>query len=208
MTAISTTSRRPSARAAHSPLACPAWTVLLSGFALVAFVAGPLFQYDRGAILGGEWWRAVTGHLTHWSLDHLFWDVIVFAVLGVLNERRNRPAFLCCTVCAAVLISAGLWLFRPDVTHYRGLSGIDSALFVMAATAACADSLTARRGRIAAMAAVALGLFAAKVLWELAAGSALFVDASAAGFETIPLAHALGAAAGAVAGLSAHRRAR
>ena len=208
MTTIATTSLRRSAHAGRTPLAFPAWTVLLSGCALMAFVAGPVFQYDRGAILGGEWWRVVTGHLTHWSLDHLFWDLIVFAVLGALNERRDRGAFLRCTVCAAVLISAGLWLLRPDVTHYRGLSGIDSALFVMTATAACTDSLIAGRGRIAVMAAVSLALFAAKILWELASSAALFVDASAAGFETIPLAHALGGAAGAAAGLWAHRRGR
>ena len=208
MTTIVTTSLQPPAHAGQTPRAFPAWTVLLSGCALMAFVTGHVFQYDRGAILSGQWWRLVTGHLTHWSLDHLFWDVIVFAVLGALNERRDRAAFLRCTVGAAVLISAGLWLVRPDVTHYRGLSGIDSALFVMTATAACADSLVAGRRRTAALAALALALFAVKVLWELATGSALFVDASAAGFETIPLAHAFGAAAGALVGLFAHRRGR
>ena len=132
----------------------------------------------------------------------------MFAVLGVVAERRDRAAFLRCTAGAAALISAGLWLFRPDVTHYRGLSGIDSALFVMTAMAACADALASGRRRTAAIAGVVLALFAVKTLWELTTGSALFVDAAAAGFEPIPLAHALGAAADAAAGLLARRRGR
>ena len=208
MTAIAATPLRPSAHAGQTPTAFPAWTVVLGGCALIAFAAGSLFQYDRDAILSGQWWRAATGHLTHWSFDHLFWDAAVFAALGALAERRSRAAFLQCTAGAAVLISAGLWLLRPDVTHYRGLSGIDSALFVMTATSACADALSSGRPRTAAFAALTLAVFGAKVLWELATGSAVFVDAPAAGFEPLPLAHALGAAAGAAAGLLSHRRGR
>ena len=175
----------------------PFATLLLAGAAVVVFCLGtePHIEYERTALAAGQWWRAVTSHLAHWSGDHLLWDVATFAALGSLAERRDRARFLRCIAAAAVAITAGVWLLRPDVASYRGLSGIDSALFVMLAADIARDAIVARRWLPAAAACAAGIAFIAKTAWELASGAALFVDAGAAGFEPLALAHALGAAA-------------
>jgi hypothetical protein len=53
---------------------------------------------------------------------------------------------------------------------------------------------------IAALALVALMIgFVAKLVFEVATGTTLFVDSSAAGFTPLPFVHAVGGSAGAVA---------
>ena len=180
----------------------PLWTLLLCGCALIAPVvgAGAVLQYDRGALATGQWWRAATGHLAHWSADHLFWDAATFAALGLLAELRSRTRFLLCAAGSAVVISAGLWFLRPDVELYRGLSGIDSALFALVAAGLLRDSVVTRRRLTAAVASAALAGLGLKLAWELSTGNALFVDGDG-GFECLPLAHALGAAVGFPLGL-------
>jgi hypothetical protein len=84
---------------------------------------------------------------------------------------------------------------------YRGLSGLDSALYVTAAVT-LGLRLWRHERRLAAAAALVsvLGL-AGKVAYELATGAALFVDAAGLGFVPVPLAHATGALAGLLAAL-------
>jgi rhomboid family GlyGly-CTERM serine protease len=179
----------------------PVFALLLSACAVIASgSAAHHFEFDRAAIEVGQVWRLVTGHWTHWSPDHLFWDVATFGALGLLAERRSRASFLACTLSSAVAISAALWFLRPDVLTYRGLSGIDVGLFTLVATGMFRDARAARHRPTAAVAVVALSAFALKLTWELAAGSALFVDAASAGFQSLPLAHAIGGAVGALGG--------
>ena len=181
----------------------PVWTSALTCVALVAFVASAteLLQYDRGALAAGQWWRGMTGHWAHWSADHLLWDAATFAALGWLAEARSRKRFLVCVVGSCLAITTGLWFVRPDVAFYRGLSGIDSALFALVAVGLIREAVATRRAGTAALGGAALLAFVLKVTWESTAGGVLFVDAAAAGFESLPLAHAAGGTVGLLLGL-------
>jgi rhomboid family GlyGly-CTERM serine protease len=146
-----------------------------------------------------EPWRVLTGHLVHWDLEHLAWDLGAFAILAALLETRGHGPLLACTGLAALAISAASLVALPAGFHYRGLSGIDSALFalllVQLLREACARQETAR-----AMLLAALGLaFSAKVAYEVMTGQALFANSPA--FTPVPLAHVVGAAVGAAVAL-------
>jgi len=159
-------------------------------------------QYDRLSIAGGELWRVVTAHFVHWSDAHLFWDVLALGVLGWLCEREGAVRFLKCVVVSALLIPAVLWFAEPGVATYRGLSGIDSALFAMLATRIIREAAANRDwSRLVAAGLVAFG-FGAKVGFELVTGTTLFVDSSAAGMTPVPLAHVVGGLVGLFCGLS------
>ncbi|MEZ5364032.1 MAG: rhombosortase [Bryobacterales bacterium] len=124
--------------------------------------AAALLEYDRTAVAGGEWWRLLTGHLTHLSGKHLLWDGLTFAVLAGLCERRGQGRMAVALGVSAVAISAGLWVFQPELAVYRGLSGLDMALAgLLAAT-------ELRRG--SRWAGVALAGLGAKLAYELATG--------------------------------------
>jgi multisubunit Na+/H+ antiporter MnhF subunit len=124
----------------------------------------------------------------------------MFGVLGGTCERINRRKFLACLALSAASISAAIWWLLPAVNCYRGLSGIDSALFTLVAVNMLRQ---ARRDRDLVLAAIlALGLlgFIAKLAYEIATGTTLFVNSSAAGFVPLPLVHAVGGSIGAVIG--------
>ncbi|HEX7190285.1 MAG TPA: rhombosortase [Thermoanaerobaculia bacterium] len=153
---------------------------MLTGASLGGFA-----QYDRGAVLRGEVWRLVTGHFSHWSASHLGYDLFAFVILGAICERRGRSLFAATVVATALAVSLFLLAFRADVDMYRGLSAIDSALWMGAVF-----DLGERRLPLA----VALtALFLAKVLVESRSG-ALFVD----GITVLPVVHLIGAAAGSI----------
>jgi rhomboid family GlyGly-CTERM serine protease len=177
------------------PIATTALTLLAIGIWLVPG-ASEWFEYRRSAIASGEFWRVITGHLTHWNSDHLLWDALMFAVLGALIERTSRRAFLATTMLSAAAISATLWFCQPGLELYRGLSGIDSALFVFQAGWLVREALVERRRAAAILPTVALAGFAAKIGYELVTGATLFVDSAAAGFAPLPLAHVIGGAVG------------
>jgi rhomboid family GlyGly-CTERM serine protease len=159
--------------------------------------AASRLEYERTAIAAGQWWRILTCHWAHFSADHLMWDVGAFALLAALCERRNRAALIRCVVVSAILIPAAVWVFLPQLQSYRGLSGIDSALFVLLAVDLLRGHArkSGQRGVATGVGAV-LVLFVGKIAVELVSGQTVFVDSGAAGMVPVPLAHLAGAGAG------------
>ena len=150
-------------------------------------------QFDRHALARGEWWRVATAHLTHFDSNHLAWDVGALVALGTVCERASRRRSAFALGLASVTISAAVWLFQPQFDTYRGLSGLDSALFGL-----FASSLIQQRRR----APVVLGVVAllgvlAKSIFEMTTGETAF--AAGIGYSPVPLAHVVGVLCGVVA---------
>lgn len=170
-----------------------------------AFAAAALFlQIHTSAHSACELWfserslsclhKLATCHLLHWSWNHLAWDLAVFLVAGFVCESQWKRQFLLVLTLAIVAIPITVGALHPELLCYRGLSGIDSALFALAAGMVFTEEAR-RRNRPTATAAafVILGQFL-KILTEYTAGHTLFVND--AGFTPIPLAHLAGALAG------------
>jgi rhomboid family GlyGly-CTERM serine protease len=164
-------------------------------------------QYDRTALLHGEVWRVLTGHFVHWSGNQLFWDGLALGFLGWLCERDDRPAFLRCVILSATLISVTLWFAAPRMETYRGLSGIDSALFALVALRIGREALLDQQWIKMGLVAVVAGGFAVKIGYEFATGATLFVDSGASGMIPVPLAHVAGALVGIACAVFPSRRA-
>ena len=184
-------------------------TALLTATSLAAWAlpgAGGALEYSRLSVRAGEVWRLLSGHLAHWSTEHLLYSLGTTALLGLVLERR-RPALMAWTVAlSAALVSAALWLGAPQTHTYRGLSGVGCALFAALLIDRGADLARARRwGPLAA--AIALGAaMATKLTFELTTGDFLFVGGGP--FTPAPIAHAAGLTAGLITGLRAARGAR
>jgi rhomboid family GlyGly-CTERM serine protease len=179
------------AMAACAILASAGWTGFLT--------------YDRAAIADDELWRFVSGHLTHWNFDHLLWDVLAFVAAGAIIEGRSRRALSAALGLSALAISTTLWVWQPELASYRGLSGVDSALFTCAAVLLLDEARQHGNRRFAGAIGLALLGFLAKIGYELATGATLFVDSAAAGFTPLPLVHAVGGATGAIAAWTSNR---
>jgi rhomboid family GlyGly-CTERM serine protease len=203
----------------------PGASLLLSILAVLLYYfpgAGELLEYSRPALAQGEIWRLVSCHWTHWSGEHLLWDVVAFGVLAALCEKQfGRRLLVTSLASAAVAIPLVIWLVQPTMETYRGLSGLDSTLFVLIAVLHAGrlfsfKGRTAGRGRSAkwssALSALplepliwagALGLFVCKVLFEALSGTAIFVGSGGAGVVVVPLAHLVGGSIGALFALTA-----
>lgn len=193
----------PTRLAPASPRNIPRITLLIAAITLAAYCWPALataLEYDRSAIADREMWRLATSHVTHWNLDHLAWDLGVFVLLGVICERRNRLAYAACLGLSALLIPIGVLLLIPQMTLYRGLSGIDTALFTLLGVTLLRDAVQSRQRLAAATISALFAAVVAKTGFDLWTGSTLFVDDAAAGFTPVPLAHILGVAVGLAVG--------
>ena len=157
-------------------------------------------QYQRELILRGQCWRLLSCHFTHFSLSHLLWDAGVFLGLGVVCELRDRRSFLFVLLVSAVSISIAVWFAMPELGVYRGLSGLDSALFGFLGAALIVSGIrTHNFGRVIIV-AISFALFAAKLVVELNTGGAVFVRGLGGDVISIPLAHLVGLLVGALFG--------
>ncbi|MEY4489693.1 MAG: hypothetical protein RIQ79_2201 [Verrucomicrobiota bacterium] len=158
---------------------------------------GAALEFRRAAVnTHGELWRLVTAHLAHFGADHLRWDVAALLILGVMAERENRRRFAFTLSVAALAIGLGVWLGQPHFETYRGLSGIDSALYGLVCARLLADGWRVRHGFSIAVGGLALAGFALKCGAELTSGATVFANAAADHYAPVPLAHLIGLAAG------------
>ncbi|HEY8665631.1 MAG TPA: rhombosortase [Tepidisphaeraceae bacterium] len=188
----------------------PGVTMILCGTTATLWMlplASFLLDYNRPSIIAShQYARLLTCHLTHWSLNHLLWDVGALALLGSWCEWQMPRRFLLTLLTSAVAIPAAIFWLLPDMEFYRGLSGIDSALFGLLVTTLVATTIRRRRWLTAAALVAIAVLFVAKLAFEIIYGTSFFVNASpsqnALGFIPVPLAHAVGALCGCIAGAS------
>ena len=181
----------------------PWGSLLLTLFALILSVspeAIQLMQFDREQIIEGQIWRILTGHFTHCSTSHLFWDVMVFIVLGSICEKINRKNYFVCLIFSSVFISLGVLVFLPDMKFYRGLSGIDSAIFVFLMV-----EILKRKYKEKSMVwiiVIVLGLvcFISKLLFENISGTTIFVNSTDT-MIPVPLAHLIGGISGIISNI-------
>src|SRR5690606_30745606 len=71
----------------------PLVTLALAAFALcIQFLGEPalgILEWRERASVVAEPMRIFTGHLCHWSWNHLAWDLGMFVILGAIVERRG-----------------------------------------------------------------------------------------------------------------------
>ncbi len=167
--------------------------------------AAEQFELDRALITSGQWYRLLSGHFTHFGGSHLGWDVITLLVLGSVASLLNARRTVWAIALSAVVIPLAILIGQPELEVYRGLSGIDSALFALLATLLLKRAVRDRRFVLAGLIQIAIIGFFAKTAYEFLTGGAVFVDTLAVGFVAVPLAHAAGAVCGAVVGLPGNR---
>jgi rhomboid family GlyGly-CTERM serine protease len=142
-----------------------------------------------------EPWRAFTAALVHWSDRHLVANLFAAAVVGAYGWAAQLPREQTAAWFAAWPLSHGVLLWRPELAHYGGLSGI---LHGGVAITCLWLLLRAKGGRRVVGALVMLGLVA-KLASETPWGPAL-QHSQEWDIAVAPLAHTTGALAGLLCG--------
>lgn len=87
--------------------------------------AGEVLRYERGAIAGGEVWRAFTGHFVHLNLAHALLNSVGTVLLALVFVREISPRQWWTVVAVApFVISLGFWLRDAPMASYAGFSGV------------------------------------------------------------------------------------
>ena len=167
-------------------------------FAIPTLTAG--LQLDFNSVTGGQWWRLLSGHLTHYDGQHLFWDLLMFVVLGAICERQNRKRFGVFLVIMATVVSLTVMFTSAGISEYRGLSGIDTGLFAWLTIGQLRTSLAGRDRYFAAFWAMSGFLLMGKLGFEMMTGDVLFVQTD--GFKPMLESHLAGAVVGALIALA------
>jgi rhomboid family GlyGly-CTERM serine protease len=177
--------------------------------AAIAFVTIVIFafpklttclQLDFNSVADGQWWRLITGHLTHYNAQHLFWDLLMFVVLGAMCERPSKKMFGVFFAFLAIGVSVTVTLACNDISEYRGLSGIDTGLFVWLIIDQLRTSFAGRDRYGAIFWSVGGLLLVGKLAFEMVSGNVLFVQTD--GFKPLLESHLAGAAGGAIVALA------
>lgn len=140
----------------------------------------------------------VSCHLAHWSTQHLFWDVLMFFVLGWHLEKSIAKPYYFTLIASSLLIPLGVLVMQPEITSYRGLSGIDTALFALLCTSKLASGYREGSQRSIALFLFLLLAMWSKLLFEFSTGGVMFVRND--NFTPVPAAHLCGAVIGMLVG--------
>jgi len=162
---------------------------------LVTAAALPAWRYERSAILDGEAWRLVSGHLVHADPLHLGWNLLGVMIVGALFAREYTPRqWVVILIVSTAAIDVGFLVLEPRLDWYVGFSGVlhgGMAAGLVRWLRCRGDALTWLVG----------GLFAAKLVWEHHAG-ALPLTGSGLSLPVVHEAHSYGAIGGALAAVS------
>jgi rhomboid family GlyGly-CTERM serine protease len=146
-------------------------------------------RYDRAAILSGQAWRLVTGHLVHADFAHLGWNVAGLALVAWLFAREFRLRdWVVILAASTAAVDLGFLLLEPQLARYVGFSGL---LHGLAAAGVFVWLVRYRDGATAIVAA----FLAAKLAWEHVMGPMPFTSQTLA-LPTIFEAHTYGALGG------------
>lgn len=177
---------------------------------IVAFVimlvgdgVAEMLRFQRDAILGGDLWRLLSGHLVHLGWMHLLLNLSGLGLIWVLTgDSFSASGWWLVLFLCALFTAIGLLIFNPDLQWYVGLSGILHGLLLAGLLA----HLIVGRGE----ALMLLLVLSAKLGWEQFYGPLPGSEASVGGTVVVD-AHLYGAIGGAVSavlllGVSGWRR--
>ena len=107
-----------------------AWLVgLLAAVLVLLYFTGDtgrqVLRYERAAVLHGEYWRLLTGHLVHGSGQHLLLNAVGLGLIGALFPREySLRGWLLILASSVVIIDLGFVFLEPQLEWYVGLSGV------------------------------------------------------------------------------------
>ncbi len=151
------------------------------------------------AIASGRWLTLWSGHCLHYTMNHFILDALMFVVFACLLWPQERWRVWLWLAAAAPVISIFVFSVEPVLLEYRGLSALDTMLYVRFCMGLLRSDSKWDRWLFGALPLFGLTL---KIGYELMAGQALFVADLGAGVVPLPSAHLAGLVLGVLWGIT------
>lgn len=137
--------------------------LLCAAVVLLALGGEPVrlaLRYERSAVLEGEFWRLLTGHLVHASAAHLLLNMAGLGLIAALFRRDYAlRQWLLIGLASVLAMDLGFVFYEPQLQWYVGLSGL-----LHGAIAAGAVAWLKHETRL--LASILSALLVAKLAWE------------------------------------------
>lgn len=124
--------------------------LLTTSLALLALgtaseLVNPLLQYQPDWASSGQFWRLISAHFVHLNLTHTALNLAALWLMMLwLGEQHSILEWILAATLISLTISLGLWLWRPDIDYYVGLSGTLHGLLIYGLAPLCrVKSITA-----------------------------------------------------------------
>lgn len=118
------------------------------------------FRYDRALVSHGEYWRLVSAHFVHGSLQHLLLNLVALVLVTALFARDySLRGWILIIGLSIAAIDVGFVFYEPQLDWYVGYSGVLHGILAAGAIAWW------RRGP-AAMALALSAVLIGKLAWE------------------------------------------
>lgn len=144
--------------------------------------------WDRGAIFDGQIWRLATGHFVHFGSRHLIYDITAFGFGAWIIESRGTRGFCGLLLVMSIVIGVVLFITKPGMAFYGGLSGLVCGFVVFIALEGKNDAGTERL-----FSALLLAAVVSKIAWEAVTGIPVLPYRAQMPFVPIWESHAVGA---------------
>lgn len=167
--------------------------LLLPFIGLWIFQGQAFASLTRATFIDGVSYQLWTGHCLHYTFEHFAWDALMFVVFAALLWREEGWRMFGWLALGAPLISIVVFRLDSHLMEYRGLSALDSMLFIRYCLGSIVNTKSWDRWFFGVLPFVALS---AKIGYELCSGSALFVSDLGEGVVPLPSAHLAGMAIG------------
>jgi rhomboid family GlyGly-CTERM serine protease len=118
-----------------------------------------VMTWDKARIISGEWWRILSGNLTHTNMAHALMNLSALGLISVIFRPSPRLLALL-VILLSLLVGTGLML--TELNRYAGLSGTLHGLFIYCALQ---EALNGHRSSW-----LLVGAVLAKVSWEQIVG--------------------------------------
>jgi len=119
--------KEPQSRMKGLPILTPL-ILFVSALSFISPEITSVFIFDRDAVVQGEVWRLFSSHFVHFTDTHLAYNLLAFGVAGWVVERKSYLHFGLLYVLMAFVISTSLFILKPAMSFYGGLSGMACGL--------------------------------------------------------------------------------
>lgn len=173
----------------------PGLILALALLAQLSLISGSdWLQYAKPEVDGGQWWRFITGNFIHLNWKHFALNAFaLIAIIYVFPKILSFRELLLVLVLCSLSVTIGLWVFKPSIYWYVGLSG---ALHGLLATLLLLDIAAGKS-------ALNIGLLVAllvKLFWEFRMGPLPGSELTVGGSVVVE-AHLFGSLGGLVLGI-------
>jgi rhomboid family GlyGly-CTERM serine protease len=142
--------------------------ITILGLSLLFFLSQLIQEsmvFNRTNIENGQWWRVLTGNLTHSNYPHLLLNTTGLWILSFLFiDSLNTKTFIIWTALLSSSVGLGLYYFTPELQKYYGFSGVLYGLYFISGISA-----TLKKDYFTGISVVVLVV--GKVIWDFFKGA-------------------------------------